>query len=48
MNGPDIKAENNFDGAPVKPTQHSAAAQGKTLQHSFPPHSFTMISAKLA
>jgi alpha-N-arabinofuranosidase len=48
VNGPDIKAANTFEGAPVKPTQRSARAQGKTLQYSFPPHSFTMLRAKLA
>ncbi len=48
VNGPDIKAANAFEGTPVKPLQRSAAGQGKTLQYSFPPHSFTMIRAKLA
>jgi alpha-L-arabinofuranosidase len=48
VNGPDIKAQNSFDGVAVKPTQRSAPAQGKTLQYSFAPHSFTMIRAKLA
>jgi len=48
VNGPDIKAENNFDRIGVKPVQRSAAAQGRTLQYSFPPHSYTMIKAKLA
>ena len=48
VNGPDIKAANTLEGAPVKPTQRSAPAQGKTLQYSFPPHSFTMLRAKLA
>jgi len=48
VNGPDIKAANNFDGAPVKPIQRSAPAQGKTVTYSFPPHSFTMLRARLA
>src|SRR5580698_2584841 len=48
VNGPDIKAANTFEGTPVKPTQHSAPAQSKTLTYSFPPHSFTMLRAKLA
>jgi len=48
VNGPDIKAENNFDGSPVKPAQRSATAQAKTLRYSFPPHSYTMIRARLA
>jgi alpha-L-arabinofuranosidase len=48
VNGPDIKAQNSFDGVAVKPTQRSAAAKGKTLTYSFPPYSFTMLRAKLA
>jgi alpha-N-arabinofuranosidase len=48
VNGPDIKAENNFNGVAVKPVPRPAAAQGKTLRYSFPPHSYTMIRAKLA
>jgi len=48
VTGTDIKAENNFDGAPVKPARRPAAAQGKKLTYSFPPHSYTMIRAKLA
>jgi len=48
VNGPDIKAENSFDSAAVKPVQRPATAQGKTMRYSFPPHSYTMIRAKLA
>src|SRR5579871_1332321 len=48
VNGPDIKAENNFDGASVKPVQRSTTAQAKVLRYTFPPHSYTMIRAKLA
>lgn len=48
VNGPDIKAENNFDGVAVKPVQRTATAQGKTLRYSFPAHSYTMIRTKLA
>lgn len=48
VNGPDIKAENSFDSAAVKPVPRPAAAQGKTMRYSFPPHSYTMIRAKLA
>ena len=47
LNGPDIKAENNFDASPVKPAQRSAMPQGKTLRYSFPPHSYTMMRAKV-
>jgi len=48
VNGPDIKAENNFEGEPVKPAHRSATAQGKMLHYNFPPHSYTMIRSKLA
>ncbi|MBV9743971.1 MAG: alpha-N-arabinofuranosidase [Acidobacteriia bacterium] len=48
VNGPDIKAENNFDASPVKPAERSATAQGKTLRYSFPPHSYTMLRVKVA
>jgi alpha-L-arabinofuranosidase len=48
VNGPDIKAENSFDASPVKPVERSVTAQGKALRCSFPPHSYTMIRAKLA
>lgn len=48
VNGPDIKAENNFDAASVKPAPRSAAAQGNTLHYTFPPHSYTMLRAGLA
>ena len=47
INGPDIKAENNFDSTSVKPVQRSAQAQGKTLRYRFPAHSYTMLQAKL-
>jgi alpha-N-arabinofuranosidase len=48
VNGPDIKAENNFESTPVTPVQRSATAQGKTLRYSFPPHSYTMLRTRLA
>ncbi len=47
VNAADIKAENNFDASPVKPAPQSAAAQGNTLHYSFPPHSYTMLRARL-
>src|SRR5215469_14006729 len=46
VNGPDIKAENNFDSTPVKPAQRSAAGERKSLHYSFPAHSYTMLRAK--
>lgn len=48
VNGPGIKAENNFDAAPVKPAPQSAAAQGNTLHYTFPPHSYTQLRARLS
>jgi hypothetical protein len=47
VNGPDIKAVNNFDSAPVKPAQRSAMAEGKMLHCSLPPHSYTMFRAQV-
>jgi alpha-N-arabinofuranosidase len=47
VNGPDIKAENDFDKTAVKTVERSATANGRTLRYSFPPHSFTMLKAKL-
>ncbi|HLI85341.1 MAG TPA: alpha-L-arabinofuranosidase C-terminal domain-containing protein [Bryobacteraceae bacterium] len=48
VNGPDIKAENNFDASPVKPVERSVPAQGKTLRYSLPPHSYTMLRAQVS
>jgi alpha-L-arabinofuranosidase len=48
VNGPDIKAENNFNSTPVKTIQKSAAANGTTLKYTFPAHSFTMLKGRLA
>jgi len=47
VNGLDIKVENNFEGTPVRPVQRSATAEGKILRYSIPPHSYTLIRAKL-
>jgi len=47
VNGPDIKAENDFDQTTVKTVERSTMANGRTLRYSFPPHSFTMLKAKL-
>jgi alpha-L-arabinofuranosidase len=48
VNGPDVKAENSFAGNPVKPTERSLTTQSKVLRYSFPPHSYTMLRAKVA
>ena len=48
VNGPDIKAENDFNSSPVKSVERSANAQGNKLQLRLAPHSYTMIKVKLA
>jgi len=48
INGPDIKSENSFDSSPVKPVERSAMPQGKMLRYTFPPHSYTMLRARVA
>jgi len=48
VNGPDIKAENDFDTTRVKTTQKSATASGTSLKYTFPAHSFTMLKGRLA
>ena len=47
VNGPDIKAENNFDGTRVKPVERTAKAAGQKCTYAFPPHSYTMLRARL-
>jgi alpha-N-arabinofuranosidase len=47
VNGPDIKAENDFGSAKVRAVQRSASAQGNRLAYSFPPHSYTMLKVRL-
>jgi alpha-N-arabinofuranosidase len=47
VNGPDIKAENDFGSVKVKPVERTAPAQGKRLTMQFAPHSFTMLKVKL-
>jgi alpha-N-arabinofuranosidase len=48
VNGPDIKAENDFNKTTVKTTERSVTAEPRTLRYSFPPHSYTMLKVKLA
>jgi alpha-N-arabinofuranosidase len=47
VNGPDIKAENDFGSVKVQPSTRTTEAQGKTLKFRFAPHSYTMLKAKL-
>jgi alpha-N-arabinofuranosidase len=49
VNGPDIKAENNFNTTTVKTTrQKPVAANGTSLKYSFPAHSFTTLKGRIA
>jgi alpha-L-arabinofuranosidase len=48
VNGPDIKAENDFNKTTVKTVERSVTADGRKLRYAFPPHSFTMLKAGLA
>ena len=48
VNGPDIKAENDFGKTLVSTQTRSVNASGNSLVYSFPPHSSTMIKARLA
>jgi alpha-N-arabinofuranosidase len=48
VNGPDIKAENDFGSTKVKTNQRTVKASGTSLTYSFPAHSYTMLKVKLA
>ncbi|MDQ6698848.1 MAG: alpha-N-arabinofuranosidase, partial [Acidobacteriota bacterium] len=48
VNGPDIKAENDFGSTKVATAIRATTAQGRKLHYRFPPHSYTMLKAKLA
>ena len=48
VNGPDIKAENDFGSTKVSAVQRSATASGKKFTTRFAPHSYTMLKVKLA
>ncbi|HKK44879.1 MAG TPA: alpha-L-arabinofuranosidase C-terminal domain-containing protein [Balneolaceae bacterium] len=48
VNGPDIKAKNDFDQTKVQTKQKdSIQADGTKMTYSFPPHSFTLIKGKI-
>jgi alpha-N-arabinofuranosidase len=47
VNGPDIKAENDFGSTKVRAVQRSTAAAGRKFTYRFPPHSYTMLKVKL-
>jgi alpha-N-arabinofuranosidase len=48
VNGPDIKAENDFGKTTVKTVMKSAAADGHKLRYTFPPHSYTMLKTRVS
>jgi alpha-N-arabinofuranosidase len=48
VNGPDIKSENTFGREDVRAVTRTATAQGDRYEHSFPPHSYTMLKARLS
>jgi alpha-N-arabinofuranosidase len=48
VNGPDIKAENDFGKTLVATKTRTVNASGGSLTCSFPPHSYTQIKATLA
>jgi alpha-N-arabinofuranosidase len=48
VNGPDIKAENDFGKTTVKTVTKSVSADGHKLRYTFPPHSFTMLKTKIS
>ena len=47
VNGPDIKSQNDFGSTTVKTVTRSAKAEGRKFTYSFPPHSYSMLKAKL-
>jgi alpha-N-arabinofuranosidase len=47
VNGPDIKSENDFGKTAVTPAERSVTPDGRKLRYRFPPHSYSMLKAKL-
>jgi alpha-L-arabinofuranosidase len=47
VNGPDIKSQNDFGVSTVKTVKRNAKADGRKFTYSFPPHSYSMLKAKL-
>lgn len=48
VNGPDIKAENDFGRTLVRTQTRNVSAEGNSTVYSFPAHSYTMLKAELA
>jgi alpha-N-arabinofuranosidase len=47
VNGPDIKAQNDFGSTKVRAEERTAKAQSSKMQYRFPAHSYTMLKVKL-
>jgi alpha-N-arabinofuranosidase len=48
VNGPDIKAQNDFGSSPVTAKSRPVEAHGNSLNISLAPHSYTQLKARLA
>jgi hypothetical protein len=48
VNGPEIKAQNDFGSTKVKTVTRRVTADGRRMVYRFPAHSFTMLKVKLA
>ncbi len=48
VNGPEIKAQNNFGSTKVKTVTRTVTADGRRMVYRFPAHTFTMLKVKLA
>jgi len=48
VNGPEIKAQNDFGSTKVKTVTRTVTADGRRMVYRFPAHSFTMLKVKLA
>jgi alpha-N-arabinofuranosidase len=48
VNGPDIKAQNDFDNETVKTVKKNAIkAKGNSIEYTFAPHSFTLLKGRI-
>jgi alpha-N-arabinofuranosidase len=47
VNGPDIKAENDFGVTKVGTERKSVTVSGNTLRYRFPAHSYTMLKGEV-
>ena len=46
VNGPDIKAENDFGATKVETKHKKFDAGGNVMRYTLPPHSFTMLKGQ--